>query len=117
MSLPLFRNEQDVYPERPVLLLYVKATGELGSVGVSGELMHKCVQWGLGEYVAMEGCFYPSLTSFVTLCTGGSRLAANSVVVKARQWSMSGYDKKVIICGEFSRNCLVQETVLTCGRL
>lgn len=87
-------------PDRDVVLVYAKATFEIGNIGVSGALFRSRLKKALPGRVAVQGAGYLWLTSGLSLIFKcGSERATRSMLAAIREVLSSGEDRKIVLAG------------------
>lgn len=102
LDTALYRNQLHLLPQRPVLLVYAKATTEVGNVGVTGEWFSQKLKRALPRQVAVQGADYNALTSPLSLLKSGSDSAARAMVDAVDVAIKSSPTTKVVLSGMYT---------------
>ena len=86
-------------PNREALLIYVKATLEVGNVGLSGSLLSSMLDAQLRSRLAIQGVYYNPVKSVFSVLSGGSRRATQGVLSAVREGIRCSPKKKIFLCG------------------
>jgi hypothetical protein len=92
-------DELPLLPNREALLIYVKATLEIGNVGLSGSLFSSMLDAQLRSKLAIQGVYYSPIKSVFSVLSGGSRQATQSVLQAVREGIKCSPRKKIFLCG------------------
>ncbi|KFG81977.1 hypothetical protein MANI_005961 [Metarhizium anisopliae] len=109
------RHEIDSKSDRPVVLVYAKATLEIGNLGFTGKWFSWQLKRNIPGTVAVQGAGYNCLTSPFSLVKGGSDSAAQKMVDAVHKAVKQSPEKKIVLCGYSQGASIIRKAVKQLG--